>query len=365
MPDLVARVIRAVQEAVPAYEGELDANVQRGVRQALEGFIELVEGGGQAQLPGRQVYVAFGRAEARRGRSIGALLAAYRAGAQVAWRGFAEAGDRAGISPGDLYTLAEALFAYIDELSSASAEGVAQEQTAAAREAHERRRHLLELLLYEPHADQRTLTQAIESAGWEPPGRLAALAVDAPNPDRLARHLTGPVLSARLDGLSWALIPDPHGPGRRAEIEAAIGEGRGALGPTVPWRDAAESGRPARLALKLPDDAPALILAEERLIDLLLLCDPALTRALGREALKPLEALPEAKRQRLQATLEAWLGSHGNARDAARRLHIHVQTLRYRLGQLQEIFGDALEDPECRLALGLALRGAALARPTG
>lgn len=110
--------------------------MRRGVRQALEGFIELVEGGDAAQLPGRRVYVSFGRAEARRGRSIEVLLAAYRAGAQVAWRGFAEAGEVAGLPPGDLYTLAEALFAYIDELSAASAEGVAQEQTVAAREAH-------------------------------------------------------------------------------------------------------------------------------------------------------------------------------------------------------------------------------------
>jgi DNA-binding PucR family transcriptional regulator len=37
-------------------------------------------------------------------------------------------------------------------------------------------------------------------------------------------------------------------------------------------------------------------------------------------------------------------------------LHVHPQTVRYRLGQLRELFGDALDEPEQRFALMLALR---------
>ena len=37
-------------------------------------------------------------------------------------------------------------------------------------------------------------------------------------------------------------------------------------------------------------------------------------------------------------------------------LDVHPQTVRYRLGQLRDLLGDALEDPEERLALSLALR---------
>ena len=51
-------------------------------------------------------------------------------------------------------------------------------------------------------------------------------------------------------------------------------------------------------------------------------------------------------------------------RAAAERLHVHVQTVRYRLGQLRELYGDELDDPVMRLELELALRAAALpARP--
>ena len=41
---------------------------------------------------------------------------------------------------------------------------------------------------------------------------------------------------------------------------------------------------------------------------------------------------------------------------AARRLHVHPQTIRYRLRQVSELFGDALGEPDTRFQLLLALR---------
>src|SRR3954463_2166552 len=104
LPELVDEVIAAVQEAVPAYR-VLDRNVRTGVAQALEGFIELTDAGSATRLPGREVYVQFGRGEARNGRPLDALLQAYRVGAEAAWRGMADAGDRAGTEPRLLYEL--------------------------------------------------------------------------------------------------------------------------------------------------------------------------------------------------------------------------------------------------------------------
>ena len=39
----------------------------------------------------------------------------------------------------------------------------------------------------------------------------------------------------------------------------------------------------------------------------------------------------------------------------ADELHIHRQTVRYRMSQLHELFGDQLSDPAKRLSLLLAL----------
>src|SRR3954454_17391753 len=116
LPALVDEVIAAVQSAVPVYR-VLDRNVRTGVGQALEGFIQLADSGAARRLPGREVYVEFGRGEARNGRPLDALLQAYRVGAQAAWRGLAQAGDGVGVEPRLLYELAERIFAYIDEIS--------------------------------------------------------------------------------------------------------------------------------------------------------------------------------------------------------------------------------------------------------
>ena len=45
LPGVVDEVIAAVQEAVPVYSGGLDPTVRNGVHVALDGFLELVEGG--------------------------------------------------------------------------------------------------------------------------------------------------------------------------------------------------------------------------------------------------------------------------------------------------------------------------------
>ena len=72
--------------------------------------------------------------------------------------------------------------------------------------------------------------------------------------------------------------------------------------------------------------------------------------------LAPLDALTPAARTRLEATLLAWLRHQGNVAEIARELHVHPQTVRYRLARLREQFGATLEDPDARFELELALR---------
>src|SRR5204863_4542021 len=101
-----------------------------------------------------------------------------------------------------------------------------------------------------------------------------------------------------------------------------------------------------------------LLVADDHLLDLILGRDEELTAELARRRLAPLDDLPPAARERLLDTLAAWLDAHGEARPAAAALHVHVQTVRYRLGQLRDLLGDALDDPQARLELQLALRAA-------
>jgi DNA-binding PucR family transcriptional regulator len=101
------------------------------------------------------------------------------------------------------------------------------------------------------------------------------------------------------------------------------------------------------------------VLASEHLGALALHADPALVRELAVTRLAPLERLTPAAQARLQATLLAWLRRQGNVALVAAELHVHPQTVRYRLARLRECFGATLDDPDARFELELALRGQA------
>ncbi|MFC7503165.1 helix-turn-helix domain-containing protein, partial [Nocardioides sp. GCM10030258] len=58
---------------------------------------------------------------------------------------------------------------------------------------------------------------------------------------------------------------------------------------------------------------------------------------------------------KLRETLRAWLLHQGRRDDIAEALFLHPQTIRYRMNQLRDLFGDRLEDPDTVLALTLAL----------
>ena len=71
-----------------------------------------------------------------------------------------------------------------------------------------------------------------------------------------------------------------------------------------------------------------------------------------------LQALSDYDQERgaaLVDTLERYLQRFGDVRAAADDLHIHPNTLRYRIGRAEEILGMSLEDPDARLLLQIQL----------
>jgi PucR C-terminal helix-turn-helix domain len=375
LPGLADEIIAAISRGVPGYarplEGPFGRALRLGVEEALRQFVAMVQDPAAGRE--RDVYVNLGRGEMRAGRSLDALLAAYRVGARVAWRRLAAAGERAGLEPRTLYLLAESIFAYIDELSADSIEGYAREQAAAAGEAQRRRRRLVGLLVQEPPADRAAIEAAAADAGWPLPRTLAALAVEGEpeDADRLAVRL-GPdaivapgVPPAPVAGdgrvpappLVCVIVADPEAPGRKRQLEEALRGRRAALGPAVGWRDAALSFNRATTVLRLgTGSADRLLSADDCLLDILLQQDRRLAEDIAARALAPLAGETELSRRRLTDTLRAWLRHRGRTEEVARALHVHPQTVRYRLARLREVFGDELEDPDSRFELELALR---------
>lgn len=357
---VTAAVIGALREQVPAYarplKGAFGEGVRQGVGVALARFLDL-PGTDQPALASseREVYVALGRGELRQGRELETLLAAYRVGARVAFREFAAA---AGDLPADvLIVLAESVFAYIDELSAASAQGYAREQSLLAGESGRRRSALLAMLLTPP-VDVEAAQAAAHRAGWAPPPELVAVVVPPEHAEGLATALGDAALVGEHDASVVGLVPP--GPLR------ALKGRRACVGPARPWAAVAGSLRLAVLAAGVLELGDRPVRVDEHRAVLLPSGLPDLAAELADARLAPLDALAPGVRERLAETLLSWLRHRGSRAEIAAELHVHTQTVGYRLGQLREVLGAALEDPEARWELELALRWrASRARTSG
>ena len=150
----------------------------------------------------------------------------------MAWRRLAAAGERACLAPRTLYALAEAIVAYIDELSADSIEGYAREQAAAAGALQRRRQRLAALLVQEPPAAAAAVEAAAADAAWRLPRVLSALVVEADDvdardtggapaeqADRLALRLGPEALVAQVAPYVVAVVPAPA---LRSELDAAV-----------------------------------------------------------------------------------------------------------------------------------------------
>lgn len=85
----------------------------------------------------------------------------------------------------------------------------------------------------------------------------------------------------------------------------------------------------------------------------------AVTALTGDQPVGPVAALvahDEAHRTAYAHTVAAWLDHPGDPRAAAEALHVHPNTLRYRLQRLSEVVELDLHDAQTRLALRLQLR---------
>jgi hypothetical protein len=377
LPELAAETIRAIGTEVPDYsrplEGRLGVTVRYGTERALGRFVDSIEAPAAVSERDRRIYFELGRLEMREGRTLNALLAAYRVGAQIAWRRFVEAGVRADLAPPTLYRLGEAIFAYIDEISGESIAGYAAEQSEAAGERQRRRARLVFLLAADPPAAPEDVRAAAVRAAWRPPARMAALVVEGIDSERLASRLGPGAVAAPLErpdgvsadgraqrSLAFVADPDAGAPSRRAQLAEAVAGLPAALGPTVALAGCPRSAARARRALDLraldllPGDD--LVVAEEHAAALVLHADTVLAGELAEARLAPLAGLRASSRARLTETLRAWLDCQARVDETARALEVHPQTVRYRLNQLREAFGSALDDPEARFELALALR---------
>jgi len=363
VPDVAERTVSAITAEVPSYadalSGPMGETIRTAVQLALGGFISLAgrSRGVRAQSPTAPAVdgaYQLGRGEARSGRSVDALLAAYRIGARVSWREMSSTAVRNGIDAETLGRFAELVFAYIDELSASSVAGHNDELATTGRVRERLLERLVETLF--DGSPPEVVEAAAAKADWTAPQTLTAVLVPESQVRSVLNAVPSETLRAESDGLVLLLVPDVHGRTRTGLLTGL--EGRGAVaGPPRPWLEVRASYERAERvrALGLGPDS------EEHLAELVLTADESSLADLRARVLAPLEGLRSSSADKLSETLRSWLLHHGRREAVAADLFVHPQTVRYRMGQLREVFGDRLEDPrsilELTVALGLAEAG--------
>ena len=390
--DITTAITREVEEYAQPGDDAAARAVHRVAHEAVAGFgarvtqtvtsaaAEPAETAETASAAG--VFRDLGRLLAMEGRSLSALRAALRVGARVTWQRLHEEARQGHGNPETFALIGEAVFWYMDELAASCSAGYDEARAELAGETSQLRRHLLDMLTSGQAPPFPAVASLAQAVGWPLPRRVAAVALTP-----LAVRSLGPLPPDVLADLTrrdpCLLIADPDGPGRRRQLATAL---RGwlvaaarhggprppagqlaAVGPAVPLTGASGSLRWAGRALVLArrglvgagsgaEETPGVVWCEDHLPTLVLLADADLAVTLSREALAPLRRLRPGQADRLAGTLLAWLESADDANAAARRLHVHPQTIRYRLRQVSELFGEALNDSDARFRLLLALR---------
>lgn len=364
LPGLVEEIVSRIPQEVPEYsrplEGEFGTAVRRGVEIALGRlFIDLPGRDEPALMPEtRAVYRQIGVGEARTGRSLEALLSAYRLGARVTFRAVSAIADRVGLEPRLMLPLGEAIFVYIDEISAASIEGFTEEQSRQVGERDRRRESLLRRLLAGNLAEAEGRRLA-GRAGWTIPARLVAAVVPAEDGEGLRAAVGEDALISGRTGEVVILLRAPESAPERARLAAMLAPRSAWIGPVRTWDRVEESYRMAAGAAATPALAygdPGVRWVEDHLTAIALHADPLVMADLAARCLEPMTQLRPEQRDRLAETLLVWLKHRGERGRIAKELHVHPQTVGYRLGQLRDVFADDLDDPERRFELELVLR---------
>jgi hypothetical protein len=336
--------------------------LQVAVQRALASFFDWVADPTAPRDQRDHLCRTLGQYEAHEGRSLDSLQAAYRIGVHVSWRRVMSVGLRSGAPSAVMSWLADAGLAYMDELSSLSLQGYLEAQAQSGRSQLDWRKRLLRLILEWPSAPMRAFTELAEIAGWAVPEEVTLVALE-PGPDCL--------LELPDDCLQDLGGPQPHlllsgsvDVSQRESLGCALAGRRSAVGLSVPLTEAAHSLRWARRALTMSRagiiDAGEVTFCEDYLVELWLLADEALIDQLARRRLGAVAGLGAVQRQRLTETFSAWLETSGTAPAMAERLHVHPQTVRYRMRKLERALDGQLSDPDARFAIEAVLRATRL-----
>ena len=302
------------------------------------------------------------RSRAEEGLPLEDLLHAYRMGGRLGWETLVEAA-RPDEYPA-LLAAAGLLMRYIDSVSSAVAQTYLDEHQHLVSEEERRQRTLMEALIH-PERENPALRDLAARVGFPLAERYRPFSKSLPGAPTHAHSQLASALRAR--GL-LALTEGDRVTGLVAEDadEAVFTRPRGpyAVGTPTPRTELAAALADMRLLVDLGrrEQVDGEIAADAFVPELLLARSPDLATRIADRVLGPLEAYAERRTSGLLETLDAFLACGLDRRRTAEQLHVHPNTLDYRLRRIAELTSLDPGEPRDLVMLELALARRKLGR---
>ena len=369
---IIARLDRAavVRTLVERFRGEIPAYARLPTQVIEHQIVEVARHNvdlcfdtitGSRQLTRRDLepFRASARDRATEGMPLEDLLHAYRLGGRLGWRAIADAA-RAD-EQATLIEAAELVMRYVDEVSAAVAQAYLEERQQLVSEEERSARDLFEAVVHGRElgaglgevaarrrfplasAYQPFVVRSVGHAGRRHADIAAALRRDGilalTEGDRVAGLLAAGGRE-RLRGLpGLVVISDPV---PQEDLATAIGEVR-AVAELAEARELSGEIDLGRFPLEL-----------------LLLAAPRHARRVADAVLGALGSGEDGRPSELVTTLEAFVAENFDRRRTAERLHVHPNTLDYRMRRMRELTGLDFRSADALAMLVLAVRQRAL-----
>lgn len=384
-----ARALTDVTDRACASHG-LEAQLLGGYLPAL---LRVASAGQQLSREEVENCRVLGERAAQQGSSLPALVDFYMTATRLLWPQLPDLAHRpAGrrLTADDVVVMGEAVMHAADDALSGLAAGFVAAQRALLRHEEAARHEFLDDLLGGQTALSALIERA-ESYGVLLAGEHVVAVAQAERPLEEAGRVTDwveealrsrlgsqDVLATTRDGrlicvLSGSRAADANRDTYAADLAAVAQRAAAELASAKTWRvglgraysgvrGVARSYRDALGALELAKRLKLdqrVVRAEQLLVYRVLLRDEGPMAELVESVLGPLTQARGGPGP-LVETLVAYFAAGGNATGAARRLHLSVRAVTYRLERVQELTGRAPTDPAERLPLEVAVMGAQL-----
>ncbi|MDA8313499.1 MAG: helix-turn-helix domain-containing protein [Actinomycetota bacterium] len=351
-------IARLLQSQMAPYAELPLADVLAGVRTSLRSGVAALTDRRLPRTEEIEDLAAVAESRARQGIPLDLVLNAYSAGAHKVWGTVVTESRRRTVSAEVLLEAVQAVWAWTDVVTSQVASAYRRAEMELARHHQQHRTDFLRGLLTGSLGTHELKSQAL-SQGLDP--ALEYRALRARGSEHLAfyeverellaggAHMVG-IIGGDLAGVASARVAVHH-------EEITVG-----MGPPSPLSGLATSFAEATRLLRcavgfamhgvLDQEALGLrvaVFAEDSIGDLLI-----------ERLLTPLRRLRNDGSE-VEESLRVYLAEGMRIGPAARRLYLHPNSLRYRLGKFQEATGADLSDTETVVQLWWALERARLA----